>query len=116
MKKLSFLKIAKKAAKIADDKKGEDILLLNVRRLTSVADYFLIVTALSTPQLRAVSDAIRRTFCEEDGIETIHREGKDSRHWSVLDYGGLVVHVMSTQARYFYALDKIWNEAKRIKS
>lgn len=116
MAKINFLKLAKKAAEIADDKKGEDILLLDVKKLTAIADYLLIITGLSTPHLRAISEIIRKTLREEDGIETVHRDGAYSPHWTVLDYGGLVVHVMSSQSRYFYALEKIWDEGKKIKT
>ncbi len=115
MTKPNFLKLAKLAARVADDKKGHGILLLSVKRLTAVADYFVIVTALSTPHLRSLSDTVRRTMREDHGLETVHSEGRTSPYWTVLDYGGLVVHFMTEQAREFYALENIWNEARKLK-
>ena len=115
MTKPNFLKLAKLAARICDDKKGQDILLLSVRKLTAIADYFLIATALSPPHLRALSETVRKTFREELGMGTIHGEGKNSPHWAVLDYGGLVIHIMTGQAREFYALENIWNAARKLK-
>jgi ribosome-associated protein len=114
MAKIDFLKLARKAARIADDKKGSDIVILNVKRLTIVADYFLIVTVTSAPQMRAVLDAIDATVKQEDGIDPLRREGTRGGTWAVLDYGGLVVHVMTPETRAFYALEKVWNEARRI--
>jgi len=110
-----FLKLAKLSAKLCDEKKGHNVVLLSVKRLTAVADYFVIVTALSTPHLGSLSDLVRKTFREEYGMETIHTEGRGSPHWIVLDYGGLVIHFMTEQAREFYALENIWDEARKLK-
>jgi ribosome-associated protein len=114
-KKVNFLILAREAAQVADDKKGKDIVILNVKRLTAMADYLVLVTAESSPQMNAILDTIHKTFKEEHDLAPIHREGRSSTHWAVIDYGGLVIHVMSTQAREFYALDKVWSEARRIK-
>lgn len=100
---------------MCDDKKAEGIVLLNVRKLTAVADYFLIISALSVPHLRALTGLVRKSFREDLGLETVHSEGRDSDHWAVLDYGGLVIHIMTEQARRFYSLDNIWEEGRKVK-
>jgi ribosome-associated protein len=115
MKKIDFLKLARRAAQVADDKKGRDIVILNVRRLTTVANYFLIVTADSAPQMNAILDTIHDTLREEEGIKPVRREGKDSASWTVLDYGGLVIHAMSPASRTMYNLERIWADAKKVK-
>ena len=110
-----FLKLAKLAAQISDERKGHNVMLLSVKRLTAVADYFVIVTGLSAPHLTALSSIVRKTFREEYGLEIVHTEGRGSPNWVVLDYGGLVVHFMTEQAREFYALENLWDEARKLK-
>lgn len=115
MKKRNYLDLARKAAKIAEDKKASDIVILNVRRLTAVADYFLIVTAESTPQINAIMDAVAGDFKEQEGLLPAHREGIDSSSWSVLDFGGLVIHIMSPATRNLYSLERVWSDARKVK-
>lgn len=115
MKKPNYLDLARKAARIAEDKKAADIVILNVRRLTAVADYFLIVTAASAPQINAIMDTIAKDFKDNEGLYPVHREGIDSSSWSVLDYGGLVVHIMSPATRNLYALERVWSDARKVK-
>jgi len=112
--KTNFLKLAKLAAKISDDKKCQDILLLNVRKLTAMADYFLIATAGSSPQMNAVVTTIEKDFKEAGAPPPTHREGRGLSTWAVLDYGGLIIHIMNEDSRRFYLLEKIWSEAKKI--
>jgi ribosome-associated protein len=115
MAKIDFLSMAKKAAEIADNKKAADTVILDVRNLTAIADYFVITTAESTPQINAVCAETEKTF-KGDGITVVRREGISSATWRVLDYGGLVVHVMSPQTRELYNLEKLWNDAKIVKA
>ncbi len=115
MKKRNFLTFARLAAKIGDDKKSSDIVLMNVRRLTPIADYFIIMTVQSTPQMRAVLDTIEEEFKKEGLLQPVHREGKGATSWGILDYGGLIIHVMTPDARRFYALEKLWSDAKKVK-
>lgn len=109
MKKINFLKLAKLAVEVAEDKKGKDILLINVTKLTPIADYFLIVTAESSTQINAIIEGIEKRLKDEVDQNPLRRDGRVSISWSVIDYGGLIVHVMSEQARAFYALEKIWS-------
>lgn len=115
LKKLNFLKLAKTAAQIASDKKSSDIKILNVRRLTAMTDYFVIVSVESNPQINAVMKEIQKIFLEKEGCLPAHCEGRGSSSWSVLDYGGLVIHIMHSDTRDLYALDKIWADGRKIK-
>ena len=111
--KIDFLKLAKQAAEIADAKKACDIVILSVKRLTTLADYFLIATADSVIQMQAITDAIAKSF-KEQAIFPIHRDGIRSTKWSVADFGGLVIHVMKPEARDLYDLEKKWDKARKI--
>ena len=115
MAKNKFLDISKTAAQHSLDKKGKDVLLLNVRRLTTVTDYFLIVTADSPPQIKAIRETIQKAVSEKYDIKPVHKEGDHHSNWSVIDYGGLVVHIMLEDARDFYAIERIWDGARKIK-
>jgi ribosome-associated protein len=107
---LSPRQLALKAAELAASKKAEDIVLLDLRRVTNFADYFVLCTATSDVQLRAVSDAV------VDGLEMLqhevwHSEGYDTRSWILLDYVHIVVHVFLPETRAYYALEKLWGDA-----
>ena len=114
MAKNKYLELGKIAYKVADDKQGEDIVFLNVRRLTTITDYFLIVSVQSHAQLKAISKAIEIEIKTKTGTNTSHQEGRDLSYWSVLDYGGLVIHIMLTETREFYALENIWTDARKV--
>ena len=114
MAKVNFLTLARHAARIASDKKSDDVVILNVRRLTPIADYFVIATVHSTPQMNAVINSIEQECKKGDAPRPIHRDGRGSASWAVLDYGGLIVHIMSPEARRFYSLEKIWAEARKV--
>jgi ribosome-associated protein len=108
---INFLDLAKQAAKIADDKKASDILVLNVKKVTTLADYFVIATAESNAQISAIIEAVQKAF-KERGVTAIHRDGIGSTSWSVLDFGGLVLHIMRPETRELYALEKHWSDGK----
>jgi ribosome-associated protein len=112
MVNIDFLKLAVKAAKIADDKKAIDTIVLDVRDLTTIANYFVVTTAESTPQINAVFGDIEKTFKAEDALIPVRREGISSSTWRVIDYGGIVIHVMSPEVRALYNLESVWREAK----
>jgi ribosome-associated protein len=110
-----FLAAAKAAARAADDKKAADVLLLDLRKTSAVADYFLLVSVDSAPHLNAVSDSVSRALREEYQLHTLHSDGRRSDHWIALDYGNLVVHVFRREAREFYALERLWERARRVR-
>ena len=91
----------RRAVEAAQDKQAVDITVLKLSGTGAFADYFLICTAQSQPQLRAIGDAIEARL-ERDGVRLAHREGKSSAEWELLDFGYIVVHIFSEQARQFY--------------
>jgi ribosome-associated protein len=111
-----FLGLAKKACVIADSKNAVDPIILNIKHLSTVADYLFIASGESSPQINAIVDTIYKTFRDEENILPSHRDGWHSDSWCVIDYGGLIVHVMNSSARKLYALEKIWDEATTIKT
>ena len=114
MEKIDFKKLAIEAAKIADDKKAENIVILDIQNLTAMANFFVIAAADSTPQINAIASEIEKTF-KEQGIPVVRREGVSSASWRVIDYGGIVIHVMSAHTRESYNLEKLWENAKILK-
>ena len=103
------------AAKAAEEKKGENILLLDVSKLTVIADYFLIITAKSTPQIQALADFITEELKTLNGY-IVSREGFINNNWVVLDFGNLVVHIMDTKERDYYKLERFWGNAVLVDS
>jgi ribosome-associated protein len=114
MTKIDFFVLAVKAAEIADDKKAIDTIILDIRGVTAVANYFIITTAFSTPQISAISLGIENFFKEQD-IKPLRKDGVSSSSWRVIDYGGIVIHVMSPGIRESYKLEKLWENAKSIE-
>jgi ribosome-associated protein len=114
MTKIDFFTLAVKAAEIADDKKAVDTIILDIRVVTAIANYFVITTALSTPQINAISLGIEKIFKEQD-IKPLRKDGVSSSSWRVIDYGGIVIHVMSPGIRESYKLEKLWENAKIIE-
>ena len=101
------------AARLADDKKAENIKVFDLCGLSSLCDYILIATATSKPHLDAVEEEISKKL-KEQGYYKSNRDGGDSNLWRVSDYGGFLAHVMTQEARDFYALDKIFSFGKEI--
>lgn len=101
------------AARTAEEKKGENILLLDVSRLTIITDYFLIVTAKSTAQINAISKHLEETLGKLNQI-LISKEGFLMSNWVVLDFGNLVVHIMGEKERNYYKLERFWSNATLI--
>ncbi len=98
------------AARCAEEKKGENILLLDVSKLTTVSDYFLIVTAKSTVQIEAIAKHIEEKL-QKMNHKLICKEGFVASNWVVLDFGNLVVHIMSQKEREYYKLERFWSNA-----
>ena len=97
------------AAKALDSKKGHDIQVIDVENLTSLADYFVICSGTSNTQINALCDAVEKAV-NAAGEPTLHREGYRGGTWVLLDFGSVVVHVFSGEAREFYSLERLWQD------
>lgn len=103
--------LAFKLAEFALTKKAEDIKILDLRKITTIADFFVICTANSEPQVKAVADAILEG-AKNDGETVWHKEGTNMRSWVLLDFVDVVVHVFLKDTRSFYSLEKLWGDAQ----
>lgn len=108
------LELAKKIAKILDDRKANDLKVIKIEELTVIADYFVIATGTSTTHVRSLSDEIEFKL-KQEGIMPLSVEGYDSSSWILTDYGSVVVHVFLEEARGFYALERLWGDAPKVE-
>jgi ribosome-associated protein len=105
-------KIIKTIIRAIQEKKGEHIVSLDLRKIPeAVADFFIICEATNQPQIRAISDYIEDQVKNECGENPFHHEGKDKLQWVLLDYVNVVVHVMLPENRKFYKLEEMWSDA-----
>ena len=102
--------LARRAAELALEKKCEEVKILDLRGLTSMTDYFVIVTADSDRKAKAAAEHIIDEL-KVDGERPMHVEGMDSMHWILLDYIDVVVHVFMPDERHFYDLESLWSDA-----
>jgi ribosome-associated protein len=100
---------------LADNKKAENLVILDMRKVSSVADYFLVCTGSSEPHLRAVVDEITEKLREAHGLRPRAIDGSLHTAWIVLDYFDVIVHVMRADLRERYDLEGLWGDAPRIK-
>ncbi len=107
------LEAAQLCAEAADSKKAFDILILDLRGLTYVTDYFVICSGSSTTQVSAISEWIGHTLARA-GAHPAHVEGGAESKWLLMDYGDVVVHIFDEQTRLYYSLEKLWSDAPRI--
>ncbi|MCE9525693.1 MAG: ribosome silencing factor [Planctomycetales bacterium] len=108
------LQLALAAAQSAEDNKGQNVTVLDLRDQTVIFDYFVIATGSSQRQLRAISDAIDDVLQKELGHPRLGTEGYQDSKWILLDYGSIVVHVFDTTSRDYYALEDLWAGAKKV--
>ena len=105
--------IAYEVTKALDEKKGLDIKLLKIDRVSSLADYFLICTGTSNTHVRTLCDYAEYSL-ENMGETMLSREGHRGNSWELLDYGTIVVHVFTEEARKFYDLERLWADAETV--
>ena len=98
------------AADAARSKKAEDVVGLDLSTLQGVADYFLICSAQSEPQVKAIAEAVEERL-REAGARVWHIEGREGRRWILLDYVDIVVHVFHAKTREYYLLERLWGDA-----
>jgi ribosome-associated protein len=111
--RLTSLEVARKIVDAAEDKKAADIVLLDVAELTSMADYFVICSGGSERQLGAIGDGIAEKLREE-GVRPIGREGGSNSHWTLLDFGSVIVHIFAPPEREYYQLERHWSKARTV--
>ena len=116
MKKTKRLGAKNKAfliAKASDAKKGEDILILDMRKVSDVFDYFVIVTATSSRQVKAIADGIIEDL-KKKNLRPLHVEGHVQARWLLLDYSDVVAHIFVREEREFYNLERLWGDASTV--
>lgn len=109
-------KLAQRCRELADQKKAENITILDVREISSVTDYFVIASGSSEPHLRAIVEEINDRLREEDGIRPRAVDGTLQAAWVVLDYFDVIVHVMRQDIRERYDLETLWGDAPRLRT
>ena len=105
--------LAEIAVKALDSKKGKEIKLIRIDKITTLAEYFVICTGTSNTQINALCDAVEKELTEK-GEEPLHREGYRGGTWVLLDYGCVVVHVFNDEARKFYSLEHLWADGEEV--
>ena len=105
--------LAEIAVKALDSKKGKEIRLIRIDKITTLAEYFVICTGTSNTQINALCDAVEKELTEK-GEEPLHREGYRGGTWVLLDYGCVVVHVFDDEARKFYSLEHLWADGEEV--
>jgi len=108
------LQLALAAARTAEENRGADIVVLDMRSVTPMFDYFVIATGNSRRQLHAISEEIERVLQDELHDKRMGIEGYDESRWILLDYGNVVIHLFDQETREFYALEDFWNDAERV--
>lgn len=107
-------KLAWTIAQAADDRKGDNIVLLDVSEVSYLTDYFVIVTGYSKAQIRAIADSVEEKVTKEFQRHPLRTEGKSESNWTLQDYGDVIVHIMLPQEREFYNLEAFWGHAEQI--
>jgi len=109
-------KLALLCGELADSKKAEDIAVLDVRRISTITDYFVLATGTSEPHLRAISEEIKDKLREDHDLKPRAVDGTLQTAWLVLDYFDVIVHVMRADVRDRYDLESLWGDAPRVRA
>lgn len=107
---LEGVELAKRIAEAAADRQASDVVLLDTRKICSFADYFVICSGESQPQLEAIGEAIGKVV-KQEAVTLHHREGDAASGWMLLDLGDIIVHIFSLFEREYYQLEKLWSRA-----
>ena len=109
-------KLAQLCRDLADNRKAEDIVVLDVRKISSITDYFVIVSGTSEPHLRAIVDEITDKLRDDHGIRPNRTDGNIRAPWQVMDYFDVIVHVMRKDVREHYDLEGLWGDAPKVEA
>jgi ribosome-associated protein len=107
--------LARAAAREAEDNRGQNVVVLDMRDQTSIFDFFILATGTSNRQLRAISDGIDDVLQKQFGHQRLSSEGYEDSHWILLDYGSIVVHLFDESTRDFYRLEDLWAGATPVE-
>src|SRR6188474_3356025 len=109
------LELALAAAREAEDNRGQNVLVLDMRKQTTAFDFFVIATGTSNRQLRAMSDAIDDVLQKQFGHPRLGLEGYQDSHWILLDYGSVIIHLFDETQRDYYRIEDLWAGAKPVE-
>jgi ribosome-associated protein len=109
-------KLAVLCRDLAENKKAENVVVLDVRKISSITDYFVIVSGTSEPHLRAISEEITDTLHEDHDIKPRAVDGTLQTNWLVLDFFDVIVHVMRPEVRQRYDLEGLWGDAPKLRA
>ena len=107
-------KLAQLCRELAENKKAEDVVVLDVKKVSDVTDFYVIATASSEPQIRAVETEILHTLERDHQIRPHSTDGSGQTHWIVADFFDVIVHVMRPETRAQYDLEGLWSDAPRV--
>jgi ribosome-associated protein len=105
--------LAHLAVDAASDKKASDVLLLDIREVTTFADYFVICSGSNRRQIKAIAEAVDEQLSTQ-GATLLHREGDSETGWILLDFGDVIVHILGPKEREYYDLERLWSGAKTV--
>ena len=108
------LKLAKLCRDFTDEKKALDTIILDLRNVSSIADYFVICTAESEPQLKAIANGLEKTIKDDHGLYPQAVDRYPKSQWVIVDYGDVMVHIFNPSARAFYNLEGLWRDAPKV--
>ena len=105
---------ARHAARAADDRLGRNTVIIEVGDVISVTDFFVISSAVTSRQVRAIAEEVEEQLTILDGPKPVRVEGRDDHRWVLMDFGGFVVHVLDEEFRAFYDLERLWSDCPRV--
>lgn len=107
--------LARACAEAASDRKAQDIVVLDLSGVSTFTDFFVICSADSDPQIKAVASSIRESLREKFSRKPLSEDGFPASQWVVLDYGEVIIHVFHSEKREHYDLEKLWSDARRVE-
>ncbi len=110
---LDPVQLARAAVDAASDKKASDVILLDIREVSTFADYFVICSGNNTRQIQAITDGVDEVLGQQ-GANLLHREGEAETGWVLLDFGDVIVHIFGRKEREYYRLERLWSAAKTV--
>ena len=109
------LALAQRAAQIAIDNTAQDVVILDLRGVSDMTDFFVIASGTNVRQVQAVADAVQELLRKQLSVKPARVEGYNTAEWVLLDYGDFVVHVFNVETRRFYDLERLWRDVPRVE-